>query len=66
VVLRWHLDQGFMVIPKTVHGERLRENLGSFGFSLDEDDRAAIATLDNPQGRLGEDPELVGLPPSHA
>ncbi|MEQ1579768.1 MAG: aldo/keto reductase [Steroidobacteraceae bacterium] len=66
VVLRWHLDQGFMVIPKTVHAERLRENLAPFGFSLDDDDHAAIATLDNPQGRLGEDPELVGLPPPHA
>jgi 2,5-diketo-D-gluconate reductase A len=59
VILRWHLDLGFMVIPKTVQSARLAENLAVFDFSLDDADRAAIATLDNPQGRLGEDPEEV-------
>jgi 2,5-diketo-D-gluconate reductase A len=61
VVLRWHLDQGFMVIPKTVHADRLRENLGAFGFSLDDQDRDAIRGLDDPRGRLGEDPDEVRL-----
>lgn len=62
VILRWHLDQGYMVIPKSVHVARLRENLGVFDFSLDEADHAAIAALDDPRGRLGEDPEEVGSP----
>jgi len=66
VILRWHLDQGFMAIPKTVSAARLAENLAVFDFSLDEDDHSAIAALDNPQGRMGEDPELVGLPQRHA
>lgn len=66
VVLRWHLDQGYMVIPKSVHAERLRENLAVFDFSLDEADHAAVAGLDDAAGRLGEDPELVGLPPLDA
>lgn len=62
VVLRWHLERGFMVIPKSVHAGRLRENFAVFDFSLDADDHRALAVLDDPRGRLGEDPELVGLP----
>ena len=61
-ILRWHLDRGCMVIPKSVRAERLRENIAVFDFSLDESDHVAIAALDNPRGRLGEDPEEVGSP----
>jgi 2,5-diketo-D-gluconate reductase A len=60
VVLRWHLDKGYMVIPKTTRLERLKENLAVFDFSLDEDDHTAIGGLDDSQGRLGENPEEVG------
>ena len=59
VVIRWHLDNGCMVIPKTVRAERLRENLAVFDFKLDADDMAAIATLDTPDGRLGGHPDEV-------
>ena len=53
VVIRWHLDEGLVVIPKTARRERLQENFAVFDFALDDDDRAAIDALDNPQGRIG-------------
>lgn len=58
VVLRWHLQKGFIVFPKSVHSERMRENLDVFGFELDEAQMAAIDALD-PQdgsGRVGTHP----------
>jgi len=45
VILRWHLDQGHVVIPKSVHKDRMASNLDLFDFSLDEDDHAQIARL---------------------
>ncbi|WP_431954257.1 aldo/keto reductase [Actinacidiphila sp. bgisy167] len=55
VVLRWHLQLGNVVIPKSVTPSRIRENLDVFGFELDGEDMAAIDALDN-GGRLGPDP----------
>ncbi|MDV8147621.1 aldo/keto reductase [Arthrobacter sp. B10-11] len=46
IVLRWHVEQGFVVIPKSAHPQRMKENLDIFSFALDADDTAAIATLD--------------------
>jgi len=57
VVLRWHVQMGHMVIPKTVTPARLTENLNVFGFLLDAEDMAAIAALDRASGRIGPDPE---------
>ena len=62
VILRWHTQLGHAVIPKTVHPERLRENLQYDTFQLNESDLAAIAALDDPAGRTGPDPELFRLP----
>jgi 2,5-diketo-D-gluconate reductase A len=59
VVLRWHLELGNVVIPKSVTPERIRENLDVFGFSLDEDDRAAIAALESGE-RTGLHPDAHG------
>ncbi|WP_237482332.1 aldo/keto reductase [Lichenibacterium dinghuense] len=56
VVIRWHLDEGLIVIPKTVSPERLRENIDVWDFALDADDRARIAALDSADGRTGPDP----------
>jgi 2,5-diketo-D-gluconate reductase A len=58
-ILRWHLDTGNVVIPKSVTPSRIRENFEIFGFSLDEDDLAAIATLDRGH-RTGPDPDAFG------
>lgn len=56
VVIRWHLDSGLIVIPKTVRPERQRENLGALEFKLDAEDMALIDALDTPDGRIGPDP----------
>jgi 2,5-diketo-D-gluconate reductase A len=58
-VIRWHLQQGLVVIPKTVNALRLRSNLDVFGFELDDDDLAAIAALDSGE-RSGSHPDQVG------
>ncbi len=56
VVIRWHLDLGLIVIPKSVNPARIRENLDVFGFKLDAADLERIAELDRPEGRIGPDP----------
>ena len=59
VVLRWHLQLGTVVIPKSVTPSRIRENIDIAGFALDERDMAAIAGLDRGE-RLGPDPATFG------
>ncbi len=56
IVIRWHLDEGLVAIPKTVRPERMKENFDVFGFTLDAGDRAALARLDRADGRGGPDP----------
>jgi 2,5-diketo-D-gluconate reductase A len=57
VIIRWHLDLGLVVIPKSARPERIRENLDVLDFRLDDEDMARIAALDRPDGRLGFDPD---------
>lgn len=57
IVLRWHVQLGVVVIPKASSAARLRENLDVFGFELDADDLAAIASLESGE-RTGRDPDL--------
>ncbi|GGT96035.1 oxidoreductase [Streptomyces lateritius] len=59
VVLRWHLQTGNVVIPKSVTPSRIRENIDVFGFELDDEDMAGIAALDENR-RLGPDPARFG------
>ncbi|MER5620029.1 aldo/keto reductase [Streptosporangium sp. NPDC002544] len=56
VVLRWHLDLGNVVIPKSVTPSRIRENLDVFDFALADEDIAEIAKLDAGT-RIGPDPD---------
>jgi 2,5-diketo-D-gluconate reductase A len=56
VILRWHLQLGNVVIPKSVTPSRIAENFDVFGFELDAHDLAAIAALDA-EGRTGPDPD---------
>ncbi|MFC5803940.1 aldo/keto reductase [Streptomyces formicae] len=60
VVLRWHLQLGNVVIPKSVTPSRIRENIDVFDFELDTDDLAAFAALDEGR-RLGPDPATFNL-----
>ena len=46
IVLRWHVQNGLVAIPKSRNPERMAENLDVFDFALDADDLAAIDTLD--------------------
>jgi 2,5-diketo-D-gluconate reductase A len=46
VVLRWLVQRGVVVIPKSVRPERMAENLDVFGFALTDDDMSRIAALD--------------------
>jgi 2,5-diketo-D-gluconate reductase A len=61
VILRWHLQLGNVVIPKSVTPARVRENLALFDFELSDDDLAAIARLDAGH-RTGPDPASFGAP----
>src|SRR3954447_25090743 len=45
VIIRWHLQHGFVVIPKSVNPERIRSNAQVAGFTLDDDDMAALDGL---------------------
>jgi 2,5-diketo-D-gluconate reductase A len=56
VILRWHLQLGNVVIPKSVTPSRIAENFDVFGFELDAHDMAAIAALDA-ESRTGPDPD---------
>ncbi|MEU0631436.1 aldo/keto reductase [Streptomyces sp. NPDC005989] len=58
VVLRWHLQLGNVVIPKSVTPARIRENLDVFGFTLTDDEMATIATLDRDL-RTGPHPDQL-------
>jgi len=59
VVIRWHLQQGLVVIPKSVHAERIRSNFEVTGFELDADDLDRIAGLETGE-RTGSDPDEQG------
>ena len=48
VVLRWHTQQGFIPLPKSVHPKRMAENLDSYHFTLSADDMKALGGLDRP------------------
>jgi diketogulonate reductase-like aldo/keto reductase len=58
VVLRWHLQLGDIVIPKSVTPSRIEENLDVFGFTLERGDMDAISAL-NRNERFGPDPETM-------
>ena len=56
VVLRWHMQRGVVAIPKSATAARIATNIDVFGFSLDADDMAAMATLETGV-RLLPDPD---------
>jgi diketogulonate reductase-like aldo/keto reductase len=60
IVLRWHLQLGNVVIPKSATPERIRENIDLFGFALSADQMATLAALDAGE-RIGPDPATFGV-----
>lgn len=53
IVLRWHLQRGLTVIPKSVHPERQRQNLDVWDFTLEEADMEKMCTLDTGKSKRG-------------
>ncbi len=61
VILRWELQRGIVVIPKSVHVERMQENFNVFDFELSVDDMTVMASLDKKQSSFFShtDPHMV-------
>ena len=58
VVLRWHIQLGYIVFPKSTTPSRIKENFALFDFELDSDDMETITSLDRgEQGRTGPNPD---------
>ena len=65
VVLRWHIQRGDIVFPKSTSPQRMAENIALFDFSLDGDQMAVISGLDRGvDGRLGPDPDTFDWVPN--
>jgi 2,5-diketo-D-gluconate reductase A len=60
IVLRWHIQLGNVVIPKSVTPSRIQENIDIFDFSLDDAEMQRVSTLAT-GGRLGPDPDTFDL-----
>lgn len=58
VILRFEIQEGMIVLPKSVHPERIKSNLDIFGFTLTEDEMNAIRALDT--GKPSRDPDAPG------
>lgn len=61
VILRWELQRGIVVIPKSVHIERMEQNLDVFDFELSDEDMQVMAGLDKKQSSFFShtDPAMV-------
>ncbi len=62
IAIRWQLDNGLIVIPKSNTPSRIAENFDVFGFTLSEDEIGMIETLDRLNGRVGPNPDTFELP----
>ena len=56
IILRWHMEHGLIAIPKSVHPQRIADNIEIFNFSLDAGDMTALDAMDSPEGRIGPNP----------
>ena len=64
VVLRWHIQRGDIVFPKSVTPQRIKDNFALFDFELGQDDVDAITTLDQgDSGRIGPNPDTFDYGP---
>jgi 2,5-diketo-D-gluconate reductase A len=64
VVLRWHVQRGDVVFPKSVTPARMQENFEIFDFTLDDDAMQALSQLDRGEsGRTGAHPDTFDYVP---
>jgi 2,5-diketo-D-gluconate reductase A len=64
VALRWHVQRGDIVFPKSMRAERMAENFAIFDFELSPEDMAAVTGLDRgEEGRLGPNPDVFDYIP---
>jgi len=62
VTLRWHLQRGDIIFPKSMHRERMEENFALFDFALSDEDMAALSALDRGEsGRTGPNPNTFDM-----
>lgn len=65
VTLRWHVQRGDIVFPKSMREERMRENLAIFDFALNDEEMATISALDQGEaGRIGPNPDTFDWIPA--
>jgi 2,5-diketo-D-gluconate reductase A len=60
-IIAWHLQQGLIVIPKSVNKDRIAANFDVFDFRLDAEDLKTIEGLDSPDGRTGPNPATASF-----
>ena len=64
VVLRWHIERGDIVFPKSVHPQRMKENFEIFDFEINDEEIEALTALDNGEaGRTRPEPRHLRLDP---
>lgn len=57
IILRWHLEHDYIIIPRSTNSERQKENISLFDFSLTADEVAAITALQSSEERIGSHPD---------
>ncbi len=64
VVLRWHVERGDVVFPKSIHPQRMRENFEIFDFEINDEEIEALTALDRGEaGRMGPNPDTFAYIP---
>ncbi|MER9232249.1 aldo/keto reductase [Mesorhizobium sp. M0622] len=60
-IVRWHLQEGLIVIPKSIHQDRIAANFDVFDFELEAKDLELIRDMDSPDGRTGPNPATASF-----